>query len=141
MTSTLPRVAVGPSGLAVTELIFGGAPIGGLYEPVAAEVTPATTLDAAWDAGVRAFDTAPHYGVGLSEQRLGDFLDGRPRDEFVLSTKVGRQARGDARRCRGRRRFHGTPRLARVRDYSRDGVRASLEASLERLVSTASTSR
>lgn len=51
----------------------------------------AATLEAAWTAGICAFDTAPHYGVGLSEQRIGRFLAGRPREEFVLSTKVGRR--------------------------------------------------
>jgi len=71
-------------------MIFGGAPIGGLYAPVSDDQA-AATLEAAWAAGIRAFDTAPHYGVGLSEQRLGRFLSGRPRGEFVLSTKVGRR--------------------------------------------------
>ena len=71
-------------------LVFGGAPIGGLYAPVGDEAA-AATLQAAWDAGIRAFDTAPHYGVGLSEQRIGDFLAGRPRAGFVVSTKVGRR--------------------------------------------------
>ena len=74
--------------------MFGGAPIGGLFTPVTDEAAQAT-LEAAWSAGIRlririrAFDTAPHYGVGLSERRLGEFLAGCPRDEFVLSTKVG----------------------------------------------------
>jgi len=133
LTPELPRAAIGPSGLVeVTELIFGGAPIGGLYEAVAADVAHAT-LAAAWTAGVRAFDTAPHYGVGLSEQRLGEFLDGRPRHEFVLCTKVGRRLVATLDDVDGVEGFHGTPRRARVRDYSREGVLASLEASLERL--------
>jgi D-threo-aldose 1-dehydrogenase len=63
-------------------LIFGGAPIGGLYAPVSDEAA-AGTLQAAWDAGIRAFDTAPHYGVGLSERRIGDFLAGRLRLDQV----------------------------------------------------------
>jgi D-threo-aldose 1-dehydrogenase len=114
------------------ELFFGGAPIGGLYAPVT-DAEAAATLAAAWDAGVRAFDTAPHYGVGLSERRIGEFLSGRPRDSFVVSTKVGRRlvpADGDVDGVEG---FYGTPSLSRVRDYSRDGVRASLEDSLGRL--------
>jgi D-threo-aldose 1-dehydrogenase len=114
------------------ELFFGGAPIGGLYAPVS-EDQAAATLAAAWDAGVRGFDTAPHYGVGLSERRIGDFLAGRPRSEFVVSTKVGRRlvpATGDVQ---GADEFYGTPSLSRVRDYSRDGVRATLEDSLSRL--------
>lgn len=128
----IPRRAVGRGALSVTRLMFGGAPIGGLFEPVSDSAARAT-LEAAWAAGIRAFDTAPHYGVGLSERRLGAFLAGLPRREYVLSTKVGRllvPADGDVQGADG---FYGTPRLSRVRDYSRDGVLASLEASLERL--------
>jgi len=128
----LPAAPIGRSGLQVTRLMFGGAPIGGLYAPVGEDAARAT-LEAAWAAGIRAFDTAPHYGVGLSEHRLGAFLAGRPRGEYVLSTKVGRllvPAAGDVEGADG---FYGTPRLARVRDYSRAGVLASLEGSLERL--------
>ena len=113
-------------------MVFGGAPIGGLYLPVRDDQA-AAALEAAWAAGIRAFDTAPHYGAGLSEQRLGRFLAGRPRDEFVLSTKVGRRlvpATGDVEGAEG---FYGTPKLARVRDYSRDGTLAALEGSLRRL--------
>jgi D-threo-aldose 1-dehydrogenase len=116
-------------------LIFGGAPIGGLYAPVGEEAA-ARTLQAAWDAGIRAFDTAPHYGVGLSERRLGDFLSGRPRGEFTVSTKVGRllvPAVAGAEPGDGADGFYGTPPLTRVRDYSRDGVLRSLEDSLRRL--------
>jgi D-threo-aldose 1-dehydrogenase len=128
----LPMVPVGSSGVQVTRLVFGGAPIGGLFAPVDDDAAQAT-LEAAWDAGIRAFDTAPHYGVGLSERRIGRFLAGRPRGDYVLSTKVGRlleSADGDVDGAEG---YFGTPRLARVRDYSRDGVLASLEASLGRL--------
>jgi D-threo-aldose 1-dehydrogenase len=113
-------------------LAFGAAPIGGLYAPVSDE-TAAGTLAAAWAAGIRAFDTAPHYGAGLSERRVGEFLAGRPRDEFVVATKVGRRlvpAAGDVQGAEG---FYGTPPLTRIRDYSRDGVRRSLEESLGRL--------
>ena len=115
-------------------LVFGGAPIGGLYAPVSDE-TAAATLQAAWDAGIRAFDTAPHYGVGLSEQRIGDFLAGRPRAEFVVSTKIGRRlvpATGPGF-ADGADEFYGTPALSRVRDYSADGAWRSLEDSLRRL--------
>jgi D-threo-aldose 1-dehydrogenase len=113
-------------------MIFGGAPIGGLYTPVSDEQA-AATLEAAWGAGIRAFDTAPHYGVGLSEQRIGRFLAGRPRAEFVLSTKVGRRLVAGDRDVEGADGFYGTPRLTRVRDYSRDGVLATLEDSMRRL--------
>jgi D-threo-aldose 1-dehydrogenase len=113
-------------------LVFGGAPIGGLYAPVSEEAA-AGTLQAAWDAGIRAFDTAPHYGVGLSERRIGDFLAGRPRAEFAVCTKVGRLLVPAAGSVDGAEGFYGTPALSRVRDYSADGVRRSLEDSLRRL--------
>jgi aryl-alcohol dehydrogenase-like predicted oxidoreductase len=116
----------------VSPLVFGGAPIGGLYEPVG-DADAAGTLAAAWQAGIRAFDTAPHYGVGLSERRLGDFLAGRPRPEFVVSTKVGRRLVPASGPVDGADGFYGTPALSRVRDYGRDGVLASLEDSLRRL--------
>ena len=66
---------------------LGCAPLGGLYEPVSDDDARAT-IDAAWDAGIRFFDTAPLYGSGLSERRLGEALRVRPRDEYTLSTKV-----------------------------------------------------
>ena len=126
------EMPLGKTGLRVSQMVFGGAPIGGLYAPVSGE-TAAETLEAAWAAGIRASDTAPHYGVGLSERRIGAFLADRPRAAFVLSTKVGRRlmaAPGDVQGADG---FYGTPQLTRVRDYSRDGVLASLEDSLRRL--------
>jgi len=113
-------------------LVFGGAPIGGLYAPVSDEAA-AATLQAAWDAGIRAFDTAPHYGVGLSEQRIGDFVAGHPRAEFVVSTKVGRRLVPAAGPVDGAEHFYDTPALSRVRDYSADGTLRSLEDSLRRL--------
>jgi D-threo-aldose 1-dehydrogenase len=113
-------------------LVFGGAPIGGLYAPVSEE-TAAATLQVAWDAGIRAFDTAPHYGVGLSEQRIGEFLAGRPREAFVVSTKIGRRLVPAIGPVDGTDGFYGTPALTRVRDYSADGALRSLEDSLGRL--------
>jgi D-threo-aldose 1-dehydrogenase len=134
MPPGMQPVPLASTGLQITRMVFGGAPIGGLFAPVSAAGARAT-LEAAWACGVRAFDTAPHYGVGLSEQRLGEFLGGKPRDQFVISTKVGRRlvaASADAPPD-GADGFYGAPRLSRVRDYSRDGVLASLEASLTRL--------
>jgi len=113
-------------------LVFGGAPIGGLYAPVSDEAA-AGTLQAAWDAGIRAFDTTPHYGVGLSERRIGDFLAGRPRAEFAVCTKVGRLLVPAAGPVEGADGFYGTPELRRVRDYSADGALRSLEDSRRRL--------
>ena len=90
-------------------LVFGGAPIGGLYAPVSDEAA-ARTLAAAWATGIRAFDTAPHYGVGVSERRLGSFLAGRRRDEFTVCTKVGRRLVPAARDVDGDERFTTYPR-------------------------------
>ena len=115
-------------------LVFGGGSIGGLYEEVS-ERTAQATLAAAWDAGVRVYDTAPHSGVGRSEARIGEFLAGRSRDEFVVSTKVGRRLvpAADAGSVEGAEDFYGTPELSRVRDYGADGVKRTLEDSLTRL--------
>ena len=113
-------------------LVFGGAAIGGLYAPVSHEAA-AATLQSAWDAGIRAFDTAPHYGAGLSEQRIGGFLAGCPRAEFVVSTKVGRLLVPADGPVDGAEQFYGTPAFSRVRDYSADGTLRSLDESLRRL--------
>ncbi len=85
----LPRRALGRTAVRVTELGFGAAPVGNLYRAVD-DAQARDAVDAAWAGGVRYFDTAPHYGLGLSERRLGDALRDRPRDEYVVSTKVGR---------------------------------------------------
>ena len=122
-------------GLAVTELGLGGAPLGNLYHPISDEQAQAT-VDAAWEGGVRHFDTAPHYGLGLAERRLGAALAGRPRSQYVLSTKVGRLLEpnpapsGSDLAAGG---FAVPDDLVRRFDFSRDGVRRSLAASLERL--------
>jgi D-threo-aldose 1-dehydrogenase len=126
------HVALGHSGLRVTRMMFGAAPIAGLFAPVS-EQDARATLEAAWAAGIRAFDTAPHYGAGLSEQRLGAFLAGQPRRDYVVCTKVGRLLADGEDLAEGAEGFYGAPRRRRFRDYSRDGVLASLEASLARL--------
>lgn len=129
------RREVGRTGLTVTELGFGAADIGGLYRPSSAELAQ-SAVDTAWDAGIRYFDTAPHYGLGLSERRLGAALRERPRHEYVLSTKVGRllvpnpEPTGSDLLAGG---FAVPDDLMRVFDFSSDGVRRSLEASLTRL--------
>ncbi len=82
-------VAVGRGGLHVGRQGFGGAPLGGLFASVDGR-DAAATLEEAWAQGIRYFDTAPHYGAGLSERRVGEFLAGKPYGEWVLSTKVGR---------------------------------------------------
>ena len=83
----MPRFTIGRGGLELTTLIFGGAPIAGLYAAVDDDVARAT-LEAAWASDVRCFDTAPHYGVGLSEERIGAFLAGRPRESFTICTST-----------------------------------------------------
>ena len=125
----MERVPLGRSGLTVTRVGFGGGPIGGLYTAVS-EDDANQTLRAAWAVGMRLFDTAPHYGAGVSEQRLGRFLQDLPRDEYVVSTKVGRLlvdgVTGEPAE------FVDQPDLGRVRDYSADGIYRSIEDSLER---------
>src|SRR5215467_2053280 len=86
------RRRIGTTSLNVTRLGFGSAPIGGLYEPVDTD-TAITTVDAAWTNGVRLFDTAPLYGMGNAESRVGVALRRRSRAEFVVATKVGRLLR------------------------------------------------
>lgn len=131
------RIRIGRSAVEITELSFGAASIGNLFT----EVDPgqaAAAVDAAWDEGIRYFDTAPHYGLGLSERRLGEALRSRPRDTYTVSTKAGRlldplpggaagpaggTAEGFSVRSTHRRRW----------DFSADGVRRSIEDSLVRL--------
>jgi len=107
---------------------LGTAAIGGLYEELD-DATAWATLDDAWESGIRYFDTAPHYGVGVAERRLGAFLRGKPRHEFTVSTKVGRLLRPGTGATEG---FPGATELVRVRDYSAAGVYTSLAESLER---------
>ncbi|WP_309619547.1 aldo/keto reductase [Salinibacterium sp.] len=124
---------LGRTGLQVEPYAFGVAPLANLGREVTDD-DAAAALDAAWTAGVRYFDTAPHYGLGLGERRLGAFLATKPREEFVLSTKVGRilvdNPRGVEPDDDG---FDVRTSLLRRRDYTADGVRRSLEDSLERM--------
>jgi D-threo-aldose 1-dehydrogenase len=137
-------VPVGRTGVRVTRLGLGSAEIGGLYTALSDEQAVGV-VERAWDAGVRYFDSAPLYGYGTAERRIGLGLRGRPRDEFTVSTKVGRlivpsdavppgavidrQARDGVDDGN-----YGDVSDRRVLfDYSRDGVLRSVEASLERL--------
>jgi D-threo-aldose 1-dehydrogenase len=133
MTMPVPTVTLGRGRLRVSALAFGTAPLGNLFAPVAEEDADATVA-AALGAGLTYVDTAPHYGLGLAERRLGRLLAGRPRDTFAISTKVGRLVRpltpGETADPEG---FADTPPARRVWDFSGDGVRRSLEESLERL--------
>jgi D-threo-aldose 1-dehydrogenase len=122
-------VGLGRSGLTVTRLGLGCAPIGGLYERVS-DTDARAVVDRAWERGVRLFDTAPLYGSGLSERRLGFALQERPRDELVVSTKVGRLLRAGGK---ADAQFEGAPAFEPIFDFSYDGVLRSLDESLERL--------
>jgi D-threo-aldose 1-dehydrogenase len=129
----VPTVPLGRGGLRVSALALGTAPLGNLFAPVPEEDATAT-VRAALEAGLTYVDTAPHYGLGLAERRLGRLLAGVPRDRFVVSTKVGRLVRplapGETADPEG---FADSPPARRVWDLSGDGVRRSLEESLERL--------
>lgn len=124
-----------PSGetISFTELGFGTAPLGGLYRAVSSDDAQ-KTLEAAWAAGIRYYDTAPLYGLGLSETRLNRFLYGRKRKDYVLSTKVGRLLDVcDPKDRTGIGKFFDTPSRKERYDYSYDGFMRSIEFSLERL--------
>jgi D-threo-aldose 1-dehydrogenase len=119
-------------GPALTSLGLGLAQFGNLYrEMTDAEAEGA--FDAAWSAGIRYYDTAPHYGLGLSERRIGAMLRGKPRDEFVVSTKVGRLLVPTPGNADVQDEGFAVPAATRrVFDFSRDGILRSVEASLER---------
>ncbi len=124
-------VELGSTGLRVSELGLGLASVGGMFAAVP-EREAVATIDRAWELGVRLFDTAPVYGYGLSERRAGMALRGRPRDEFVLCTKVGRLIEPggpDLQPIWAEPPAGVGPRL----DYSYDATIRSFEASLERM--------
>ncbi|MDE0191497.1 MAG: aldo/keto reductase [Gammaproteobacteria bacterium] len=124
-----PGVRLGRTDLVVDRLGFGGAPLGNLYTGVSdAEATK--TLGAAWAGGIRLYDTAPHYGQGLSERRIGDALRGHP--DYVLSTKVGRLLK-PAGYADARHDFVSPMPFDIAYDYSYAGVLRSFEDSLQRL--------
>ncbi|MEU2427283.1 aldo/keto reductase [Streptomyces sp. NPDC007851] len=124
---TIPTTAV-----QVTELGFGASVIGNLYRTTTAE-DAAAALAAAWDAGIRYYDTAPHYGLGLSEHRLGAALRDRPRDQYVISSKAGRLlVPNEHPRGVDTEGFVVRDDLRRQWDFSRDGVLRSIEETLAR---------
>lgn len=130
------RRPFGRAGLEVGPIGYGAAALGDLYEPRPADEWP-RIVPTAWSAGIRYFDTAPHYGVGLSEERLGAGLRGLSRDDYVLSTKVGRVLEPNPDYRPGdtdiANLFAAPATLRRRMDYSRDGVLRSVEDSLRRL--------
>jgi D-threo-aldose 1-dehydrogenase len=118
--------------LAVNAPALGGAPLGNLFQAVS-DAAAEAVMRAALAAGTTYFDTAPHYGHGLSEQRMGRVLQGLPRDAFVLSTKVGRLLIADPQAPRDQHGYVDTPPLVQHYDYRGEGIRRSLEESLARL--------
>src|ERR1700730_13621498 len=131
--SAMPRRRLGRTAGEVGVLGFGGATIGGIGARVT-EAHAQATLDAAWDAGLRYFDTAPWYGRGLSELRVGRLLREKPRDEFVLSTKVGRILRAPANKAAiATAPWHRGGPFEVQFDYSYGGILRAYEDSLQRL--------
>ena len=123
------------SVLDIPALGYGAANVGNLFRALSDDDAWAV-LDAAWESGIRFYDTAPHYGLGLSERRLGAFLRTKPRNEYVLSTKTGRLLRPNPAYAGGldtANDFHVPDDLQRVWDFSADGIRRSLDESRERL--------
>ncbi|MEU9431614.1 aldo/keto reductase [Streptomyces sp. NPDC048252] len=124
---------LGRSGVPVSPLAFGAAVIGNLFTEVGEEQAH-EAVAAAWQQGIRYFDTAPHYGLGLSERRLGAALREHPRSRYTVSTKVGRRLEATDRGGDDLADGFAVPAThRRVWDFSADGVRRTLEASLERL--------
>ncbi len=115
----------------MTRFGLGTAPLAGLFEEVP-EAKALAVIERSWEQGIRFYDTAPLYGHGLAELRLGHVLRERQRDEFVLASKVGRLLRADAPPEPGQS-FRGTPPVNPIFDFSYDGVMRSVDESLERL--------
>lgn len=111
---------------------LGGAPLGNLFSAVS-DAEARALVDAAWADGCRTFDTAPHYGHGLSERRLGDALRGHPRDSYVLSSKVGRLLLPDANAASAQHSYVDILPFNQTWDFSAAGTRRSVEDSLQRL--------
>jgi D-threo-aldose 1-dehydrogenase len=134
----MQTVPLGRTRLRVTRLGLGTAPLGGLFQPVD-EAEAERVVERAYELGIRLFDTAPLYGYGRAEERLGRVLRRLPRDSFVLASKVGRLLREDAppdlsQVVDGEPIYKGTPEgVNPVFDFSSDGVRRSHEESLRRL--------
>lgn len=126
------RRTIGRRGLQVTGLGLGTAPLGGLYRDLSDEEAFATVA-AAWDAGVRYFDTAPHYGHTKAEHRLGDALRRYPRDQYVLSTKVGRRFVPRTTPYDGSEGWQNPLPFQAIYDYTHDGILRAFEDSQQRL--------
>ena len=123
---------IGKTKLEVTEISFGAAALGGLYRACPREVAM-ETLQAAWDSGIRYFDVAPWYGLGLAERRVGDFLRDQPDGSYVLSTKVGRLLRPVPTGTVPDYSYVDPLSFDADYDYSYDGIMRSVEFSYARL--------
>ncbi len=132
MTDAIELRPLGRTGLKVSRLGFGTTGLGNIMRETSAS-TAVAAVDAAWDASLRYFDSAPQYGQGLAEQRLGEALRNRSRSDYVLSTKVGKLLQPTADGSVPGGLFVGARPFDIVFDYSYDGTLRSLEASLERL--------
>lgn len=134
MTQVLPKREIGKTGLLVPVYGYGAASLGNLYREVD-DTTACKTLEAAFTAGLTYIDTAPHYGFGLSERRVGDFLRGQPKTDYVVSTKVGRRLKPIPGHVGASERLGFlTPMPFEIsHDYSYDGIMRSYEDSLQRL--------
>jgi D-threo-aldose 1-dehydrogenase len=129
----LPQHRLGATDAWVSSIGFGAASLGNLFRETT-DAEAADAVDTAWELGIRSFDTAPHYGLGLSERRLGAALAGRPRERFSISTKVGRRlVPNPAPTGVDDDGFVVPDDLVREWDFSRDGILASLDGSLQRL--------
>ena len=132
MSSAIPSRPIGRTALSITELGLGAAPMGNLYRPVS-DTDAYATMQTAIDGGIRYVDTAPYYGFGLSERRVGDLI--RDKAKIAISTKVGRLLRpvpGIDTKSE-RRGFVSPMPFEPVFDYTRDGILRSHETSLHRL--------
>jgi D-threo-aldose 1-dehydrogenase len=131
--SVIPQRRPSDRAPALSELSLGCAQLGNLYREVT-DADAQATVDVAWELGVRYFDTAPHYGLGLSERRLGAALASHPRDSYVLSSKVGRLLEPVRVVAALDDQGYMVPAThRRVWDFSRDGIRRALDESLQRL--------
>ena len=130
--TTLPTREIGTTGLMVPVLGFGSAPLGDLYEKIP-EARALAAVQAAYDGQCRLFDTAPLYGYGLAEHRVGHVIRQQPRDSYVLSTKVGRWLKPTPPDQIERGQWTGGLNMQPVYDYSYDGTMREVEHSLQRL--------
>jgi D-threo-aldose 1-dehydrogenase len=122
----------GRAGFDITDMGFGAAPIGNFLRPIP-EAEAGAMVERAWDAGMRYFDTAPYYGHGLSELRLGHYLRWKPREQFVVSSKVGRVLKAARKETIDFKPWVDAAPFKPRFDYSYDGTMRSFEDSLQRL--------